>query len=507
MLWWALKSFRSIFLLLLALSIALKFPLMGALDPNQNSPEAILHLIDRISFGPAPNDIEDVSRIGIKSYIRKQIDADQIQLPASLEDGLNSLPTLGLTCKQLYDHFKPSVRGGRPNFMYMQTALMESSHARLLRAINSPRQLYEVMVDFWFNHFNVSSGKGIDRLWVGAYERDAIRPHAMGKFKDLLLATAQHPAMLFYLDNWQNKVPKASISKGKKGKQQEQGINENYAREVMELHTLGVNGGYTQDDVIALAHILTGWGFNYQDLPGHPAATFYFNPKAHDFTPQRLLGHSFGNEGIVEGEKALAMLAKHPSTAKHISFKLAQYFVQDNPNPMLVDILAKEFTESDGDIRFVLEALFTSPYFWDESVFRQKFKTPYQYVISCLRATGIQPNNYRPLINILRQDGMPLYGCQTPDGYKNTQEAWLSPDAMLNRISFAMGLVNGRFPLNIKLSEGTDRYAKVKTQVDPVKLVQTLGGIFSENTRKVIHEAPPNLRAKLLLGSPEFMRH
>jgi uncharacterized protein (DUF1800 family) len=203
-----------------------------------------------------------------------------------------------------------------------------------MRSIYSDRQLQEVMVDFWYNHFNVYADKGIDRLWVGAYEREAIRPYALGKFRDLLVATARHPAMLFYLDNWQNSNPNFNRKKGRP-----QGLNENYARELMELHTLGVDGGYQQTDVIALAKILTGWGFKQPGQQVTDGYTFQFNPHRHDFSNKIFLDRDIVGSGINEGEQALELLSRHPSTAKQISFKLAQYFVADVPPKSLIDRL------------------------------------------------------------------------------------------------------------------------------------------------------------------------
>ena len=466
------------------------------------SDEANVHLLNRISFSVHKGDLEKLKNMGARAYIEEQLDPERMALPSKIVDELNSLKTLDQHCGVLYVAFGPEKKDAAGQ----EKVYFEAAHARLLRAIYSPRQLYEIMVDFWFNHFNVSITKGgIDKIWVGSYERDAIRPYALGNFKDLLLATAKHPAMLYYLDNWENKAPQ---NNSKTNKPQKQGLNENYAREVMELHTLGVNGGYTQADVIALAHILTGWGFSLKTTLVHlMPCTFYFDAKAHDFSSQRLLGQSYGGHGIADGESALSYLAEHPSTAKHISYQLAQYFVADNPSPELVDMLAKKFLQTKGDIKQVLKALFTSSYFWDPSIYGKKFKTPYQYIISCVRSTGISVSNYRPLTNALRQSGMTLYGCPTPDGYKNTQDAWLSSDALINRISFVTALINGRLPLeaNIKSDDMTYKPPQIKINTEVAE--KMMDGIFSENTRQVVDEAAPRLKSQLLLASPEFMRH
>ncbi len=324
----------------------------------------------------------------------------------------------------------------------------QAVQARLWRAVESPRQLQEVMVDFWYNHFNVFAAKGLDHLWVGAYEEQAIRPYALGRFRDLLGATAHHPAMLFYLDNWQNTAPN---SPGVRGKQQ--GLNENYARELMELHTLGVDGGYTQEDVIALARILTGWGLGRPRGRDINKGGFFFDPKRHDFSDKVFLGQTIHGSGVAEGEEALDILARNPATARHISFELAQYFVADEPPSALVERLRKRFLDTDGDIRAVLDTLFHSPEFWDQKYYGNKFKTPYQYVVSAVRATDMKVVNVRPLYGMLMQLGMPLYGCLTPDGYKNTRDAWLNPDAMTRRIGFATALASGRLPLGQPVKE------------------------------------------------------
>src|SRR5260370_31382814 len=271
-----------------------------------------------------------------------------------------------------------------------RVVLREAVEARMLRAIEGPRQLQEVMTAFWFNHFNIFGGKGLDNIWTGAFEENAIRPHTMGKFRTLLGATAHHPGMLFYLDNWQNTAPGSAGSKGKF-----EGINENYARELMELDTRGVVGGYSQADVIALGHILTGWGIprpgggNGQRGPGGPTrefgplgfrrrnfmrqsplaaadpSGFFFDTTRHDFSSKTFLGHRIYGSGIAEGEHALEILARSPATATHLRFKLAQYFVADDPPTPLVTRLANRYLATDGDIRAVLKLMLTSAEFWD----------------------------------------------------------------------------------------------------------------------------------------------
>jgi len=460
-----------------------------------------LHVLNRLGFGPRAGDIQRVNAMGVENYIHQQLFPETIPEPPALVQKLNDLKTLALDPDELYEEYGPPPRvdGIKPDPDMVKAQrkkariiLQEAMAARLMQAIESPRQLEEVMVDFWYNHFNVYAQKGLDHLWIGNYEEQAIRPFVLGHFRDLLGATAKHPAMLFYLDNWQNVDPNSFRAGGRKSR----GLNENYARELMELHTLGVSGGYTQDDVIVLARILTGWGFRGKPRgSSEPSYEFYFNDRRHDGSEKVFLGQTMEGDGQQEVEEALDILARSPATARHISFQLAQYFVADDPDPALVGQLAQKFEETDGDIRAVLQVLFDSPQFWDEKNYANKFKTPYQYIISAIRASGEDVTNYRPLVGMLQQLGMPLYECQTPDGYKNTQEAWLNPDGMLRRINFATALAFGRVNIN------DDQFP-----VTYDDLVAVFDGRFSAATMEAVEKAPPRLHAVLILGSPEMMK-
>ncbi|MBY0549196.1 MAG: DUF1800 domain-containing protein [Candidatus Obscuribacterales bacterium] len=370
------------------------------------------------------------------------------------------------------------------------------STARLTRSIYSPRQLEELMVDFWFNHFNVSFDKGLDHIWVGTYEEHAIRPHVFGKFRDLLGATAHHAAMSFYLDNWQNTAPESPGARGKL-----QGLNENYARELLELHTLGVDGGYSQKDVVELARVLTGVGFQRRERYLRSAGMMQslsgtgFDSSRHDFKEKVLLKKNIRGTGESELEEALDLLAKHPSTAKHIATKLAVYFVADNPPPSLVRKLADKFTTTGGDIRALMNELLHSEEFWDGTNFNCKFKSPYKYMVSTLRGSDAKVIGMAPLVNFLNQSGMPLYKCLTPDGYKCTRSAWLSPDALIKRINLATNLGVGRFP-------GAE-----PGYYDYQRAMSLLGPKVSSRTLSAIESAPQPLRLALILGSPEFMMY
>ena len=543
-----------------------------------------LHVLNRLAFGPRPGDFEHVRAIGPERYVQEQLHPESIAIPGDLTERVNQYRTLHMTPIALFMQYqrpimearrdakaegggdKGAVKDATKDARIQQRIVMrEAVEARMMRAIEGPRQLQEVMTAFWFNHFNIFAGKGLDNIWTGSFEETAIRPHTFGKFRALLGATAHHPAMLFYLDNWQNTAPGSGGAKGKF-----EGINENYARELMELHTLGVNGGYSQADVIALAHILTGWGipkggggegnrrpggpngpgavmgglFPFRRMmqrpnfrrPGAPVdpSGFYFDASRHDFSEKTFLGHQIEGGGMDEGEHSLDILARSPATAKHLSFKLAQYFVADDPPKALVERMARRYLATDGETRAVLETMFTSAEFWDPRYYGAKFKTPYEYVVSCARATGVPIRNYRPLYGTMQILGMPLYGCQTPNGYANTQEAWLNPDAMMTRLSFATALGSGNLPLeNPPFEEDADGGGEMRRErpavprngagkvnikfdpgphgprmmpPDPAQLAATLGDYFTPATANAVEGSPTNLRAPLILGSPEFMK-
>lgn len=476
--------------LAVVLWIGISIPVDSATPVNPK----IVHVLNRLSLGIRPGDIPKVEAMGIDRYIQQQLNPASIPESPALTQQLAQLNTLTMNPMALAQQFRPVGQGQvdktqqKPNQQFARNTMQQAVAARLLRATESDRQLQESLVDFWFNHFNVFSGKGLTRVWVGAYEQEAIRPHTLGRFRNLLEATARHPAMLFYLDNWQNTDPKSPRARGRF-----QGLNENYARELLELHTLGVDGGYTQQDVIALAKILTGWGFRRVVQPAAQPNDndngFYFDAKRHDFSNKVFLGRTIKGSGIAEVEQAFDILAKHPATARHISYQLAQYFVTDQPPKALVDTMAQRFMATDGNIREVLNTLFRSAEFMDSKYYNAKFKTPYQYVVSAFRATGNEISSPMLVQNTLQQLGMPLFGCQTPDGYKNTQAAWLNPDGMTRRLSFATTL--SKTPSS--------------QSGNAIQLAQTVGDRFSSQTQQEIAASPPQLRTALILGSPEFM--
>ncbi len=422
-----------------------------------------------------------------------------------------------------------------------QVVVDELTQAKLLRAISSERQLDEVMTDFWFNHFNVFINKGANRFLLTSYERDVIRPHVLGKFEDLLLATAQSPAMLFYLDNWLSVGPNSDVALGIKthphgqrqrrrgtgpqnrpaGKRkQASGLNENYGRELMELHTLSVNGGYSQKDVTEVAKVFTGWTIEQPNKGGG----FHFEPRMHEPGDKIVLGHRIKENGEKEGREVLHLLARNPKTAHFISQKLAMRFVSDDPPPALVDHMTQTFLKKDGDIREVLRTMFRSPEFWSPQSYRAKVKTPFEFVVSAVRASGAQVDDARQLVGTLNNMGMMPYGMMPPTGYSMKAETWVNSSALLARMNFALGLAGGKIR---------------GVSVDPAQLAQgatdapqalarlegsLLGGDVSRQTHETISKQledpkitqrrlddparPPNVGAieGLILGSPEFQR-
>ena len=422
-----------------------------------------------------------------------------------------------------------------------QVVVDELMQAKLLRAIYSDRQLEEVMTDFWFNHFNVFINKGADRFLVTNYERDAIRPHVLGKFEELLVATAKSPAMLFYLDNWLSvgphsevaigppprerirrgrQIPKRRPPNGKAKPRQASGLNENYGRELMELHTLSVNGGYSQTDVTEVAKVFTGWTIEQPNKGGG----FKFEPKMHEPGDKTVLGHRIKEKGEKEGLEVLHLLARNPQTAHFISQKLAVRFVSDDPPPALVDRMTKTFLKKNGDIREVLRTMFKSPEFWAPETYRSKVKTPFEFVVSAVRASGGQVDDARQLVGTLGNMGMPLYGMMPPTGYSMKADTWVNSSALLARMNFALGLAAGKVrgvlvdatQLAPGSVDGEQALARLEASL--------LGGDISRQTHDTISKQledpkisqrrlddpkrPPNVGAiaGLILGSPEFQK-
>jgi uncharacterized protein (DUF1800 family) len=421
---------------------------------------------------------------------------------------------------------------------------------RLARDIYSNAQLQEVMTDFWLNHFNVFLHKNEETpYYLVSYERDVIRPLALGKFEDLLEAVAHSPAMLLYLDNAESIGPDSPAAERTKmaaarngNKKAPEGINENYARELMELHTLGVNGGYTQADIIQAARVLTGWTVDQPQRGGG----FIFNPNRHEPGSKKVLGKKIKDNGEKEGEQLLHLLASRPATAQFLSRKLAIRFVGDDPPQSLVDRMAKTYLSSHGDVSAVMRTLFRSPEFWSAGDYRAKVKTPLEFIVSAARASNAQIENYQPLENALRQMGMPLYGCVPPTGYKWDATDWVSTGALVDRMNFALNLAAGRLPgitvtwtnagnaspandaeVPTPESEETrlepivvaggvsaatrsaalQQFEAQSAQPNgPVQPIAAVGRPFNRNRAVTAIEKQDQLLAGLLIGSPEFQR-
>jgi uncharacterized protein (DUF1800 family) len=536
--------------------------------PQKPDTRTIVHVLNRIGFGTAPGDIERVRALGLAAYIDQQLHPERID-DGELAARLAAFDTLSKSTEEMAmqrylpaqmarrarqrqqtqepaEKMTPAQRDARRESMSPEQAeavrkerqaLLQLMQAKLLRAAYSDRQLEEVMVDFWFNHFNVFSGKGQVRVYLNEYERDAIRPHVLGSFRELLQATAESPAMLFYLDNWQSSAPEAgrTAARATEGARlsrrnpnrmpqltgratgprtladlppgflnRRAGLNENYARELMELHTLGVDGGYTQKDVQEVARAFTGWTIANPRQGG----AFRFEPRMHDDGEKVVLGHTVkAGGGKKDGDVVLDLLANHPATSRFIATKLARRFVADEPPTTLVDRAAGRFRETGGNIREVVKSIVTSPEFFAAESYRAKVKTPFEFVVSAVRATGTDTSNAMPLVLAVRNLGMPLYGCQPPTGYSDKAEAWVNSGALLNRMNFAVSLTAPTSERRAARRPPEDRGGAGPTVTIDALVASALAGELSEATAATVAKAttPPQALA-LVLGSPEFQR-
>ena len=560
--------------------------------------QAILHALNRLAYGPRPGDVERIRRMGLEKWIDQQLHPESID-DSAFDQRLETYPTLNMSAQKLLEEFPPPNQAakklGETKEEYKQeivekrrTAMAqltdsgndntdraqeqlakiqgpnriiaELSMAKLDRAVYSQRQLEAVMEDFWFNHFNVFANKGADKWMLTAYVRDTIRPHTMGKFQDLLTATAKSPAMLFFLDNWQSVDPAAfkehqqevqmrraryqgafgggfppspgtfpnptrpspGAQGGARPQQQDRGLNENYGREVMELHTVGVDTGYTQEDVIQMARCLTGW--TVREPRRDP--DFVFKPEFHAEGKKVVMGHTFNYGGEKDGEEALKMLANDPHTARFISTELARHFVSDMPPPTLVDRMTKEYESSGGDIRSVMKTMIYSPEFWSRLTYRAKVKTPFELVSSTARALNADVTISLPLAQWVGRMGEPLFLCQPPTGYSDKAETWVNTGALLNRLNFALTFSNGKLAgTNVDLSAMFGDDASKDPEMALARALDLfLGGEIEPATRQTLESRlndPQILQAKLddpvkqvnegllsglVLGTPEFQR-
>ncbi|HEV8117931.1 MAG TPA: DUF1800 domain-containing protein [Thermoanaerobaculia bacterium] len=512
--------------------------------PELTQREAAIHVLNRLGFGPRPGDVDRVLAMGIPAYVERQISPEGIP-DAAVEASLKRFATLSMTASELYDRFEKPIRENRhakqadlpelariPPENRPRRILEELSEAKILRAERSERQLNEVLVDFWMNHFNIFAGKGLDRIYITSFERDVVRPRIWGKFEDLLLATAKSPAMLFYLDNAQSvadpdhRAPRPLrfarfLGEGMRpakagGGNGPGGLNENYARELMELHTLGVDGGYTQRDVTELARVLTGWSL----VRPEQGTGFVFRAPLHDVGSKTVLGIAFPpGGGTEEGEKILRILANHPATARHIATKLCQRLVADNPPPSLVERVSRRFLETGGDLRETVRAVVASPEFADPRYYRAKIKSPFEYVVSALRAIDATTDDALPIARQLAQMGEPLYLCQPPTGYSDAAEAWVNTGALVARLNFALSLADGRLAGTWSRAESLvspDAAPDTRTAVSALACA-LVGDDLSPATRTTLEKRlgaetagdvnkQVPLIAGLILGSPEFQR-
>jgi uncharacterized protein (DUF1800 family) len=412
---------------------------------------------------------------------------------------------VAMTQRQRLQVFGPASSAVRREIFLLnapqQVVAYDLLDSKMLRAIESTRQLAEELDDFWFNHFNVFYEKGADRFLIPQYEREAIRPHVLGQFRDLLEATAKSPAMLFFLDNFESVRP--DLDANNKNRKVKRGLNENYGRELMELHTLGVNGGYTQKDVTEVARCFTGWTIRAPREGGE----FYYNDKLHDKGEKIVLGHVIAaGGGIEDGEQVLDILARHPSTAHFISKELAQRFVADNPPEALVNRMAQTFLSSNGSIREVMKTMLNSKEFWSQGAYRAKVKSPFEMVASSARALDANVIDGWALANQVGRLGEPLYRKLEPTGYSNLNSEWVNSASLLGRMNFALQLAENHVEsVKVDVSRFGD---------DPAEVAKAL--MFrdiSQQTRAAIDKAladskqkNPALAAALIIGSPDFQK-
>ena len=566
---------------------------------EQTADQQVQHVLNRLAFGPRPGQVAEVRAIGVDAWVARQLDPASIP-DAATDSFVAQFPTIGKTGEQLLAVYPPagqlqnelaakqqqaltanlilaSAAGGvmtkQPTvalkdyvFSPEDSAKIKKSNqesnrvtgevatAKVARATVSERQLDEVMVDFWENHFNIFAGKDRIRYFLPEFDEEVIRPHALGKFRDLLGAVAKSSAMLYYLDNWQSvadsgrptlaTAPRANVNHDKKvkvdprlagmnvgelldkkllpkaqlnrfaqlsperidevrklnltqataklnsfavaqAKRRPRGLNENYARELMELHTLGVDGGYTQHDVTEVARALTGWTI----AKGANGGGFIFRGELHDAGEKTILGVTFPEgRGIEDGEQLLDMLARSPQTAKFIATKLARRFVNDSPPPALVARAAATFTRTDGDIRETMRTIVTSPEFFSTAAYRSKVKSPYELVVSTMRAMGAPADSSPRIVQFVNRLGEPIFGHLTPEGYREFGYEWMNTGAILNRINFGMAAAGGRVP-GIKVNDWPETKALAvlskDEQVDGV-IRTLLGGSASPDTRDVL---------------------
>ena len=523
---------------------------LQAQQPVPTARDSALHVLNRLAFGPRPGDVERVARTGCLAWVEAQLaGVDDAALAARERD----FELLQYDADALADRVREARRRRRDEQRLQAAADSTTSDASrgagrtpemdggaqlrgqlgqiaLVRAVESKNQLREVMADFWFNHFNVFHAKGAERYLLPDYVEHVIRPHALGSFEDLLIATAESPAMLFYLDNVQSVAEGATSPRMQRAQQRAErgalpaerreqlqraqermpkGLNENYARELLELHTLGVDGGYTQEDVVAVARMFTGWGVQRR------GTAFEFRDWAHDSGPKVVLGVTFpAGGGREEGIRLLRMLANRPATMRHVSSKIATRLVGDVPPDDCIDAAVEAWKRSGGDIREIVRAIVHTPAFWSSRYVLSKFKSPLEYVVSAVRAVDGRVDSTPRLSRVVAQLGQPLYMQAVPTGYPETQDEWVNSGNLLQRMNVAMALASGTLPgVEVDLALLV-RAEKPEALVDELDAL-FLGGVMSANTRTVILDQIRRVRKRekrnalavgLTLGGPEFQR-
>lgn len=473
-----------------------------------NNREAAIHVLNRLAFGPKPGQVDEVTRTGWKQWVEAQLHPETIN-DSAIAARLEAYPSLTMDLTQVQDEYQPQDKPDRSDPKDVKRFNQERNRLRadlrnelyesvLLRAVYSERQLQEVIVEFWRNHFNIELRK-VEMLG-NHYEENVLRAHAFGKFEDLLLATAKHPAMLVYLDNH---VSRANS------------LNENYARELMELHTLGVDNYYKQKDVIELARILTGWSCGYGRAPGKDAGKgsreyqFTFNARNHDASPATVVGFTVdGKGGMADGEAVIRYLAHHEGTARFLCFKLCRYLLRDEPPSELVEQVTEVFRATDGDLREVYRAIIFSDHFIDPVNYRCKFKTPFEFTVSALRATDAQVREPRQVLRALSIMGQEIYECIEPTGYYDQTEAWLDPGVMVYRWDFAIRLVSGKVG-GVKIPEATTAaWDRAPASLRARQIIDTLvpGANDRELHTKIAKLQETRGMIGLVLGSAAFQQ-
>ncbi len=535
-------------------------PLPAASDYGREltADQQVSQVLNRLAFGPRSGDVAVVRQMGVDRWIARQLSPQQIPDPAaeaflarfaayhaSPADLARDYPRperlfeerrqRGDTSRTLSPGDSMAYRGAQQRAARLNASLVA---VKVGRAVISERQLQEVMTDFWENHFNVDIKKnGQERYYLPDYDREVIRAHALGKFRDLLDAVAKSPAMLYYLDNWESvadsaeptlmprpgsvvaqrqrySIVTAEMMQTAGGMPQRarrpRGLNENYGRELLELHTLGVDGGYTQQDVINVARAFTGWSVD-RSKEQPDGGGFVFRPRVHDTGEKVVLGHVLpAGRGIEDGEAVLDIVSRHPATARFIATKLCRRFVSDTPPPDLVDRVAATFTATDGDLRAVMWTLTTSPDFYSRAAYRAKVKSPFEVVVSALRAVDAAPDTTPRSAQFVAQLGEPLFQHQAPNGYPETGESWMNSGAILARINFGLAVAANRVP-----GASLDRWPEAAALQDAPRAAQVdgvvgaiLGGDVSPDTRQILlsGEHPFLARADSTEGGAQPMR-